>query len=129
MSDIQSIKEAFDYLKSNKYFRNQQDFVERIGSDKATVSQILSGKKTYDERFVCKIVKAFPVLNEKWFNGESDEMLSSSKNIVEEPKEKYDRDLVLVELNDVVKNQREIIMSQQSTINKLTEMLYEMNKK
>ena len=44
MSANQRIKILISYLKDNKKIRNQQDFVERIGSDKSTVSQIINEK-------------------------------------------------------------------------------------
>ncbi len=99
MSDLQRLKDVFDFLKQNKYFRNQQDFVERICSDKATVSQILNGKKEYNKQFVCKVVVAFPIISEKWLEfGEGDMLKSeikysvegaSTNNTIEEQKAEY----------------------------------------
>lgn len=87
MHDLERLKSAFDYLKSNKYFRNQQDFVERIGSDKTTVSQILNGKKDISKQFVCKVSEAFPVISERWLNGEVSEMLNPfSREVLAENK-------------------------------------------
>jgi len=129
MSDLERVKKVFEYLKSNKYFRNQQDFVERIGSDKATVSQILNGKKEISKQFVCKIAEAFPVISEEWLNGEDVDMLNPSNPIVSSPSSAYQKPSVEVELSDVIKSQRSIISSQQSTINKLTDIIYEMTQK
>ena len=39
MTETERLRAVFDYLRENKIVRNQQDFVERIGSDKSTVSQ------------------------------------------------------------------------------------------
>jgi len=129
MSDLERVKKVFEYLKSNKYFRNQQDFVERIGSDKATVSQILNGKKEVSKQFVCKVAEAFPVISEKWLNGDDVDMLNDKNTIVASPSATYQKPSIEVELNDVIKSQRSIISSQQSTINKLTDIIYEMTQK
>ena len=129
MSDLERVKKVFEYLKSNKYFRNQQDFVERIGSDKATVSQILNGKKEVSKQFVCKVAEAFPVISEKWLNGDDVDMLNAPSTIVAAPSNAYQKQAVEVELSDVIKSQRSIISSQQSTINKLTDIIYEMTQK
>lgn len=129
MSDLERVKKVFEYLKSNKYFRNQQDFVERIGSDKATVSQILNGKKEISKQFVCKVAEAFPVISEKWLNGDDVDMLNAPSTIVEAPSNTYQKPSVEVELSDVIKSQRSIISSQQSTINKLTDIIFEMTQK
>ena len=78
MIDNQRIIEAFEYLKKNKYFRNQQDFVERIGSDKSTVSQILNGRLQSNKQFVCKVSEAFNVISENWLIDGVGEMLKST---------------------------------------------------
>ena len=79
MTELQRVVDVFEYLKSNKYFRNQQDFVERIGSDKTTVSQILNGKKEISKQFVCKLIDGFPILNKEWLLSGEGEMLKDEK--------------------------------------------------
>ena len=66
MIDNQRIKELVSFLKENKRIRNQQDFVERIGSDKSTVSQVLSGKLSIPNNMFDKIYNAFPDISQSW---------------------------------------------------------------
>jgi len=75
MAELERIKQAFDYLKSNKLIRNQQDFVERINSDRSTVSQILNGKKEANILFVHKMKQSFEMLSEDWLIEGSGEMI------------------------------------------------------
>lgn len=75
MVELERIKQAFDYLKSNKLIRNQQDFVERINSDRSTVSQILNGKKEANILFVHKMKQSFEMLSEDWLIEGSGEMI------------------------------------------------------
>jgi len=75
MVELERIKQAFDYLKSNKLIRNQQDFVERINSDRSTVSQILNGKKEANISFVHKMKQSFEMLSEDWLIEGSGEMI------------------------------------------------------
>lgn len=66
MSGEQRIKQLIAYLKENKRIRNQQDFVERIGSDKSTVSQVINGKLTIPNNLFDKICSAFPDVSHSW---------------------------------------------------------------
>ncbi len=66
MSANQRIKILISYLKDNKKIRNQQDFVERIGSDKSTVSQIINEKIAVPNSLFEKINDAFPDISKNW---------------------------------------------------------------
>ena len=73
MIDNQRIISLVSFLKENKRIRNQQDFVERIGSDKSTVSQILGGKLSVPNNMFEKIHNAFPDISLSWLvTGEGD---------------------------------------------------------
>lgn len=78
MTETERLKAIFDYLRENKIVRNQQDFVERIGSDKSTVSQILNGHISIPSILFGKIVAAFPQFNEDWLRSEKGSMLKPS---------------------------------------------------
>ena len=75
MTDNQRIKELVSFLKENKRIRNQQDFVERIGSDKSTVSQVLSGKLPIPNNMFDKICNAFPDVSQSWLRTGEGSML------------------------------------------------------
>lgn len=75
MVENQRIKATFDYLRDNKHVRNQQDFTERINSDKSTVSQILNGRVRVPNGMFANIASAFPFISEEWLRTGSGEMV------------------------------------------------------
>lgn len=66
MADNQRFTEMLDYLKNSRIIRNQQDFTERVGSDKATISQIKNGKLSIPNKLFNKIEEAFPSISTSW---------------------------------------------------------------
>lgn len=82
MIDNKRFKEMMDYLKKNKYIRNQQDFVERVNSDKATVSQIMNDKISTPNIMFGNISTAFPFISIEWLKHGEGEMLSPASNIM-----------------------------------------------
>lgn len=68
MDGNQRIKHLINVLKEKKMIRNQQDFVERIGSDKSTISQVTNGKQSIPNNLFDKIKKAFPIVSMEWLN-------------------------------------------------------------
>lgn len=79
MTDNQRVKELVSFLKENKRIRNQQDFVERIGSDKSTVSQVLSDKLPIPNNMFDKICNAFPDVSQSWLRTGEGNMLRDDK--------------------------------------------------
>lgn len=73
--DNQRIKKVVDYLKNNRYIRNQQDFTERIGSDKATVSQVLNNRINIPNNMFASIADAFPFVSVDWMRTGEGEMV------------------------------------------------------
>lgn len=85
MTENQRLKQLLDYLRANKYVRNQQDFVERIGSDKSTISQVMNERISVPNGLFGCVISAFPFVNERWLRSGEGEMLksdSSKKNIL-----------------------------------------------
>lgn len=78
--DNSRFKELVQYLKENKYIRNQQDFAERTNSDKTTVSQIINGKIKIPNSMFVGIESAFPFISIDWIKGESDQMISDNNS-------------------------------------------------
>lgn len=76
--DNSRFKELVQYLKENKYIRNQQDFAERTNSDKTTVSQIINGRIKIPNSMFVGIESAFPFISIDWIKGESDQMISDN---------------------------------------------------
>ena len=79
MTDNQRVKVLVSFLKENKRIRNQQDFVERIGSDKSTVSQVLSDKLPIPNNMFDKICNAFPDVSQSWLRTGEGNMLRDDK--------------------------------------------------
>ena len=78
MNENQRVKKVIEVLKQNKYIRNQQDFAERIGADKSTISQVVNGKISVPNNLFGKISKAFPQFNIEWLLNDEGEMLKTS---------------------------------------------------
>ena len=78
MNENQRVKKVIEVLKQGKYIRNQQDFAERIGADKSTISQVVNGKISVPNNLFGKISKAFPQFNIEWLLNDKGEMLKSS---------------------------------------------------
>jgi hypothetical protein len=85
MNNNERFRILIEYLITNKIVRNQQEFVENIGSDKATVSQIKNGKLDIPNNLFAKIESAYPELNIDWLlNGEGNMLKTdtSSKKLI-----------------------------------------------
>jgi phage repressor protein C with HTH and peptisase S24 domain len=75
MTDNNRFAELIEYFITNKIVRNQQEFVEKIGSDKATVSQIKNRKLPITNSMLDKIKNAFPNVSVNWLLTGEGEML------------------------------------------------------
>ena len=75
MIDNQRIKYVVDYLKAEKKIRNQRDFAERIGEHYSLLSEIISGKRKINERFVNSLCNTYPFISRKWITNEEGEMI------------------------------------------------------
>lgn len=78
MNENQRVKKVIEVLKQGKYIRNQQDFAERIGADKSTISQVVNGKISVPNNLFGKISKAFPQFNIEWLLNDKGEMLNGT---------------------------------------------------
>lgn len=78
MSENQRLKQLLDYLREHKYVRNQQDFVERIGSDKSTISQVMNERISVPNGLFGGVVSAFPFVSERWLRSGEGDMIKPS---------------------------------------------------
>lgn len=78
MIENQRFKDVFIYLRENKHVRNQQDFTERIGSDKSTVSQIMNDRIAIPNHLFGSVGKAFPFIDDEWIRSGHGTMLKST---------------------------------------------------
>jgi transcriptional regulator with XRE-family HTH domain len=81
MTDNNRFAELIECFITNKIVRNQQEFVEKIGSDKATVSQIKNGKLPITNSILDKIKNAFPNVSVDWLLTGEGEMLKSDNSV------------------------------------------------
>lgn len=79
MSENQRVKEAIFYLKGKKIIRNQQDFCERVGSDKATISQIVNERIKVPNGLFGNIEQAFPSISAEWLKTGDGSMLKDEQ--------------------------------------------------
>lgn len=90
---LERLKKVLAELKSRRFIRNQQEFVERIGYNKSSVSQILNGKTPLSKQFVLKVCEVFPELNKDYLlYGEGEKFLEhtpESKQLHELHEHKY----------------------------------------
>lgn len=133
--DNQRIKKVVDYLKNNRYIRNQQDFTERIGSDKATVSQVLNNRINIPNNMFVSVVNAFPFVSEDWMRTGEGEMLKPAytqnvhggKNFTQT----CDVNAIPVEtLNkalDEISEQRKLVQKAQEQMDRLLAIVERMN--
>ncbi len=75
-------KELIDYLILQKYVRNQQEFTEKVKSDKSTVSQIKTGKLNIPNKLFANVCSAFPFINIDWIKTGEGVMLTSEVSTV-----------------------------------------------
>lgn len=75
--DNHRVREVLDYLKKEKVVRNQQDFTERIGFDKATMSLVLNNKTSASNNLFDLISQTFPCIDRNWLVTGEGEMLKS----------------------------------------------------
>lgn len=81
MTDNHRFREMMEYLKTNRYIRNQQDFVERVKSDKATVSQIMNDHIKIPNIMFVNIDTAFPFISTEWLKTGNGDKLRLSQSV------------------------------------------------
>jgi phage repressor protein C with HTH and peptisase S24 domain len=80
MNKLERLNDAVAYLKGVKIIKNQQDIVDRMNVNKASVSQVFNGKKNYlTDSFLRKFNRAFDdIFNEDWLLTGKGKMLNST---------------------------------------------------
>ena len=81
MTDSERLKQAFVYTKNQRYVRNQQDFTERLGIDKASMSQMINGHRSIANEVFTKIANTFPFFNINWLLTGEGEMLKPTEGV------------------------------------------------
>ena len=75
MTENERFRCLVDYLKENRYIRNQQQFVEDVKSDKTTISQLLNGRISAPKVLFGNVCAAYPFISMDWLRDGKGEML------------------------------------------------------
>lgn len=138
MTDLERVTKVIDWFIFENIAENQRDLAKILGYTESSLSQIVNGKVKLSPKFIKKLSNLDARINDKWVLDEEGDMILVEKNIsktneslVKENKVDYGHNYekLYSELLKDNRLQRDIIFSQQETINRLTEMLYEENQK
>lgn len=134
MSDLDRVIKVVDWLVFEGIVENRRDLAVKLNYTESSMSQILNGKVPLSGKFIKKLCSLSENINILWIEKDKGSMLLDALTIsndrISEPKDEYKINFDSIEeLKGIIKKQRDIIGSQQSTINKLTEMLFEQNTK
>ena len=75
MTENERFRCLVDYLKENRYIRNQQQFVEEVKSDKTTISQLLNGRISAPKILFANVCAAYPFVSLEWLRDGKGEMV------------------------------------------------------
>lgn len=75
MTENERFRCLVDYLKENRYIRNQQQFVEDVKSDKTTISQLLNGRISAPKILFGNVCAAYPFISLEWLRDGVGDML------------------------------------------------------
>jgi transcriptional regulator with XRE-family HTH domain len=76
------LKKAFTYLKLEGVVTTQEDLSEKLGYDKATISQAFNGsKKQLTNHFISNFCKKFAQISEDWITEGKGDMIKNNQQI------------------------------------------------
>jgi len=75
MTENERFRCLVEYLKENRYIRNQQQFVEDVKSDKTTISQLLNGRISAPKILFGNVCEAYPFVSEIWLRDGKGDMI------------------------------------------------------
>lgn len=119
----QRVGEAFKYLKNNRKVTSQKDFAKIIGSDEATVSNVLRQKLDVPNNFLAKINKAFPQINMGWLQTGEGEMVVEVKKQVYYGGDDTPNDETVKSFIELLKLKEISLQKSQSQIDSLIELV------
>lgn len=79
--DNQQLISVVNFLRAQGIIRNNQDFVDKVGVDRSTMSSVMSNRLGMPRTWPDKIISVFPFINGKYLRGESDEMIVKGESI------------------------------------------------
>lgn len=74
----QRFREAINFLRKQRKVLSDGELADTIEVGRSQLSEVLSGKRKFSERYVLKFLNKFPEFNENWLRTGEGEMLNSS---------------------------------------------------
>ena len=81
MIDNQRFREMVVFLKKEHFIRNQQDFTERVQSNKSTISEIMNDRRSIPVNLFSYIERAFPFISIEWLKTGEGDMLHGEQDL------------------------------------------------
>ena len=80
----QRLREVVNFLKKQRKVLSDGEFADKIDVGRSQLSEVISGKRKFSERYVLKLLTSFPEISEQWLRTGEGEMLknpSYSQNV------------------------------------------------
>ena len=74
----QRLREVVNFLKKQRKVLSDGEFADKIDVGRSQLSEVISGKRKFSERYVLKLLTSFPEISEQWLRTGEGEMLKKS---------------------------------------------------
>lgn len=74
----QRLREVVNFLKKQRKVLSDGEFADKIDVGRSQLSEVISGKRKFSERYVLKLLTSFPEISEQWLRTGEGEMLEKS---------------------------------------------------
>ena len=74
----QRLREAINFLKKQRKVLSDGELADIIDVGRSQLSEVLSGKRKFSERYVLRFLNKFPEINEIWLRTGAGDMITSS---------------------------------------------------
>lgn len=74
----QRLREAINFLKKQRKVLSDGELADLIDVGRSQLSEVLSGKRKFSERYVLRFLNKFPEINEIWLRTGAGDMITSS---------------------------------------------------
>ena len=74
----QRLREVVNFLKKQRKVLSDGEFADKIDVGRSQLSEVISGKRKFSERYVLKLLTSFPEISEQWLRTGEGEMLKNT---------------------------------------------------
>ena len=74
----QRLREVVNFFKKQRKVLSDGEFADKIDVGRSQLSEVISGKRKFSERYVLKLLTSFPEISEQWLRTGEGEMLKKS---------------------------------------------------